>query len=479
MNGSRPDAASLHSRYNPQAEADRYIDALELSGDIKYFILIEPGLGYLIPALQSRFKTGKIIVLHADSRFRETHAETDGIPVWYPDSEQPVQAFLENEIPDGGAASVRIIEWRPGLRAYGEICLALVTETAAFIKRADASRRTAAAFGARWVNNFFRNAALVQRALCFKPARVPVIITGSGPGLETALPQILSMRERAFVLAASSSLLALAQGGITPDMVISTDGGAWALSHLHACFRHGGRQPLAVALSAALPSQCGLRPFLIMNDGSLWQSIILNTLGIPSVLIPPRGTVTASALELALALSSGAIYLAGMDLALRDIRSHARPYAFDPVFSGRASRFTPLYSQYFSRSGDMSRGGSHDVYAAWFKNRLAELPGRVFSLGNNHRVFASEAGGRLPPPDSTDENRREIFFGEAPVAGAGTERVRRGADALLAALGDPHYAKTLGEELSPLLFPGGGAEAGELQETIRGIAARYGGTSNG
>jgi hypothetical protein len=493
MSGSCPEAASLHSRYNPQAEAARYIDALALSGASRYFILIEPGLGYLIPALQSRFSTGKILVLHADSRFRKNRpaAETDDIPVWYPDSEQTVQAFLENEIPDCGAACgadrgancganlARIIEWRPSIRVYGEKYLTLVSETAAFIKRREASRRTAAAFGARWVHNFFKNAAIARRAMRFKPACVPVIITGSGPGLETAVPHILAMRERAFVLAASSSLLALAHGGIQPDMVISTDGGAWALLHLHALCRDGSPSPVALALSAAVPSQCVKRRWLVLNDGSLWQSIILNALGIPSVLIPQRGTVTASALELALVLSSGPVYLAGMDLSVRDIRSHARPYGFDSLFYGRASRFTPLYSQCFARSLDISRGGSHDVYAAWFHNRLAALPGRVFSVGNNHRMFADEAGGKSTPPDSADKTRREIFFEEAPLAGERTERLRRGADALIAALGDTRYAKTLVGELSPLLFPESIAEAGDLQETIRSIAARYGSKTNG
>ena len=90
----------LHSRYNPQTEAERYIDALNLSDNIKYFILIEPGLGYLIPALQSRCKGSTIIALHADSRFREQAAEVPAIPAWYPDSAVSVQDFLEKEIPE-------------------------------------------------------------------------------------------------------------------------------------------------------------------------------------------------------------------------------------------------------------------------------------------------------------------------------------------------------------------------------------------
>ena len=59
-------AVQLHSRYDPQTESQRYIDALNLSDSIKYFILIEPGLGYLVHSIKKRFPDVKIIVLHAD-----------------------------------------------------------------------------------------------------------------------------------------------------------------------------------------------------------------------------------------------------------------------------------------------------------------------------------------------------------------------------------------------------------------------------
>jgi hypothetical protein len=463
-------AARLHSRYNPQAEADRYIDALNLTGGIEYFILIEPGLGYLITALKSRFNGSRIIVLHADNHFRTNvpAAETPDIPVWYPDSGETVQSFLEALIPDIGAGAARIIEWRPSLRLYGETCLGLVSETAAFIKRADASRRTAAAFGRRWINNCFRNLRLVQRALMFKPMDAPLIITGSGPGLESALPHILAMQGRAFILAASSSLAALAEGGIEPDMVISTDGGSWAQPHLYTRFRAAappaaGR--LALALYAALPSQCADIPFLVLNDGSLWQRVILNALGVPSVIIPQRGTVTASALELALVLSSGPIYLAGMDLAIRDIRTHVRPYGFDHLFYGTASRLRPVYSQCFVRSAAMRQGGSHAVYAAWFKNQLAVWPRRIFSMGENHAIFNHSAPDNAPRAAAAWRG----YFIETAISG----RRGKAAEALIRAMDEPRCSAILRDELAPLLFPdAAGAAVREIQETIRGMAAK-------
>jgi len=509
-------AARLHSGYRPQLEADRYIEALNLCPGIDYYILIEPGLGYLISSLRTYCPDSKVIVLHANDDFRETQSQYAGVPMWFPGS-GGVQEFLEEIITD--AASVRIIEWRPSLGVYGDLCLDLVRESTEFIRRLEAGRRTSAAFGRRWVRNFFRNLTRVNQTLLYRTMDMPVVITGSGPSLESAIPKIGAVRENVFVLAASSSLPALMAGGIMPDMVITTDGGAWALLHLHACFRsfksltprHGGTSnlrfantkesfvpsclgemysvtKLAFSLSAALPSQCCDIPLLPMNDGSLWQSMALHAIGLPSVLIPQRGTVTASALELALTLSSGNIFLAGMDLAVQDIRSHARPYGFDHLFFGVASRLRPVYSQYFIRSGDIKAGGSHDVYAAWFKNRIASWPQRIFSLGGNHAAFESNLPA-MPLTAPHDAGQAHDPFKLVTPNYSPSERCGRAAETLIAALDDPQYAAALTGELAPLLFPsrcgvssGGVSPCGvppldvlpaEIAEAVRGIALPY------
>ena len=485
MANTLPDVtAQLHSRYNPQAEAARYIEALNLDSSIKCFLLIEPGLGYLIPVLQRRYSGSKIIVLHAAEGFPACEDMSVLVPTWQPGGALSVQEFLEREIPDIDAARIRIIEWRPSQLVFGEEYVKLLSLAVECIKRTDAGYRTMSAFGRKWVKNFFRNLGFLRQAVLYRVMDVPVIVVGAGPGLETALPNIRQMRDSAFILAASSAVLALGHGGVIPDMVISTDGGCWALSHMYQCFRttglcgRTGAFRLAASLGAALPSQSGDMPLLILNDGSLWQNIVLKELGLPSVIIPQRGTVTASALELALILSTGGIFLAGMDLALRDIRIHARPYGFDHLFFGLSSRLLPVYSQSFIRSGCIQKGGSHDIYAAWFKNQLTLWPKRIFSLGGNHAVFENSLS---PPQDRQRRKSNDDHFKVLPVGGgpAGDEvRPRlceKGMDALIRALDDSRFAGNLNAELAPMLFPGEAEVANEkLKEAIADIAGRYG-----
>ena len=471
LSGGSP-AGRLHSRYRPETEAERYIDALNPSRDVDFFILVEPGMGYLIDALRKRCPDSRAVVLHADPAFRKFDALRPSVLAWHPGCGKTAQEFLEGAIPEG--ASARIIEWRPSLAEYGPACLELVRESADFIKRAEASRRTAAAFGRRWVRNFFRNLALLRTALLYGHLGMPVVVAGSGPSLENALPEIRAAREGVFVLASSSSLPALAAGGVMPDMAICADGGGWAPMHLHACFRMGeAGRPLKLAgvLCAALPSRCSELPILPVCDGSLWQTLALRAARVPSAIVPQRGTVTASALELAFALGAGGVFLAGVDLSVEGIRSHARPYGFDHLFSGAASRLLPAYSQAFARSRGIREGGSHEIYAAWFRSRLGAWHGRVFSLGGGNGVF--ERGPPLARFARARSARNGETFREFPLPCSPAQRRASALRALLDALKDPRHTARLVGELAPLLFPPrGDASAAAMEEALRGIAGR-------
>jgi len=413
--------------------------------------LVEPGFGYLADALRKKFSNSKIIVLHVEDCFPPAN-----VPSICGTEISRVQDFLEKEVPETDAANIKIIEWRPSLNHYRQAYVSLFSFAVDFIKRMDAGKRTTAAFGKKWVGNFFRNLRNTRKILLYKSMDMPVIITGSGPGLEKAIPSIQKAQNECLIIAASSSVMALSFYGIKADIVISTDGGNWALRHIYPLFRKSNTDtqygenaaPFAVNLCAALPSQCADFPMLIMNDGSFWQSVILHELSLPSVIIPQKGTVTACAVELALALTSGNIYLAGMDLSVKDMRSHARPYAFDHLLFDSASRFTPVYSQSFIRSSQIHEGGSLDIYAAWFKKQLASWPKRIFSMGGSNELFENAIC-----EGKTNKKNISNYFKTQSVKDDSAKFLERSVKALIAALKNNEYAANLKTELAPMLFP--------------------------
>jgi hypothetical protein len=470
---------SLHSRYDPRLEAERYIASLSLKENARFFILIEPGHGYIAPPLKKKIPGAKIIALHVE---KHEEAQHEGLvdTEWFPETGMSIQDYLEREIPDSEAAEIQLLEWRPALTVYGQAYLNLVEETVNFIKRADANARTIKAFGPRWFRNFFRNLRLIDKTFLPAPISCPLLVTGAGPGLETVIPVIRKERERLFILAASSSAAALKAENLFPDMVISTDGSSWAKFHLYEIFRDTGGLgcPLALSLTAALPSQAKSSPVLIISDGSLWQTLILNELEIPFMILPQRGTVSATALDLAFALTKGEVFIAGMDLGNKDIRSHARPYSFDRFIEEKACRYAPAYSQTYGRSSMLKAGGSYAIYASWFEKQLETYPKRLYSLGENNPVFDTI---EAQYPNVTTENccptdsLERIHHGELLSYGQlgvnlprrarritrsftdenARSRPRRALAVLERGLKDPGLSSKLEEELKTLLFQNG------------------------
>jgi hypothetical protein len=451
----------LHSRYNPQGEAERFVNSLPLAEDLRFLILIEPGLGYMIPPLRKRLPGAKIAALHAAPR--ETAGEFPGgtgkaDAVWYPGEERDLRRFLEDSVPEIPASLIKIVEWRPALALYGEAYLKVVSETAEFVKRLDAGLRTARAFGRRWFRNFFRNLMIARKALYVPPGRAELkdlVITGAGPGLESAIPLIREMKARKplLVLAVSSSVMALEAGGIEPDLVITSDGGGWALFHIFESLRPlAGRSPglsqhryFALTMTAALPSQCGDFPLLFISDGSRWQNLVLKELGIPFLNLPQRGTVSAAAVDLAFFLTRGNIFVAGLDLAQDDIIGHARPYSFERLLEEKSLRLKPVYSQAFVRSREIKAGDSHKIYASWFKGQLETWPRRIYPLGKNNPLFE---GGPLEA--RTTSATPEPFLKVFPLKNHGN-LAGRGAAFLEKALENGEHGPAVWKELAPLL----------------------------
>jgi hypothetical protein len=162
--------------------------------------------------------------------------------------------------------------------------------------------------------------------------------------------------------------------------------------------------------------------------------------------------VTATALDIALRCTSGGVFLAGMDLSNNDIKTHARPYAFDRFGEERATRLEPRYSHAFVRSGMIAASGSYRVYAEWFGSQAESYSGRIRALGKNNPVF--DRFRRFSLPDggesrqSSQPSMRQAELAVRSPAGAGADAVR-----VLTGCPDEVWP-ALCKELGPLLLPG-------------------------
>ncbi len=456
------DGHAVHSKYDPCSEAERYAAAIPRRGDDEVLLLVEPALGYLLPPLRRRFPRSRVIALHCSDFYAGRDAAYDDS--WHPAHPLDLTSFLEARIPQG--ARCRIIEWRPALEPYGRAFADLMITAADFVKREEASRRTAEAFGRRWVSNALRNLRWAAQAATVQAGTAPVVVAAAGPSLERALPAIRSGRKGCFVVAVSSSLEILAAGGIRPDLVLASDGGSWAKLHLRRPAGPTGSCAGVYSLTAAVPGPLLEDPAVLLADGSVWQSVLLGGAGIPFMQLPQRGTVAATGIDFSLRASSGPVFLAGFDMAGEDIRTHGRPHAFDPLIDAESGRLRPLYDLKYRRARAMAEGGSLDVYARWFKSHLSLYGGRVAVLGSAHGAF--DGLPRIERIDGPAGAMPRLSIAPVPAGAA-----ERGAAALAEALKDG--SGKLSGELAELL-PGSAREALEsiIRKNLgRGHGARY------
>jgi len=145
-------------------------------------------------------------------------------------------------------------------------------------------------------------------------------------------------------------------------------------------------------------------------------------------------------------LTSGNIYLAGLDFSVNDIRTHARPYSFDYLFYSRANRFIPIYSESYTRSKLLHEGGSMNIYESWFKEQLNKWTKRIFSIGGN-KIFEHGVPSLRGGLKNTDE-----FFNAVSYENS-NNFYKNGIQILLNALKRHEYAQNLKQELNSLLFP--------------------------
>lgn len=459
----------IHSRFDPVGEADRYVAALALETTIQLFILIEPALGYMVGPLKKKFPRSTIISIHCSSFFLiKIPKIKEIVPAdfqWSPASKLSLYSFLEQYLREEELPWVKVLEWRPSLRAYQEKALDILKEVNGFLKIAHANERTQRAFGPRWFKNALKNSIFNHPTFILRKTTKPVLVVGAGPSVENQSSGIIDFQrgKKGIVIAVSSAVQALLERDVRPDLVVATDGGPWAQHHLFSLLRETSRGkpiPLVASLTAYLPSRIEGLPILFSGDGSLWQTLLLRSKNLPPFSLPQRGTVTATAIDMALALSDAPVFVLGMDLSHRDLQTHVRPYALDWYVEQGISRFSPQYSVLFERSRNIISGGSLDVYTRWFEQHRGLMQNRVYSFLPDHPFlpFLNEGIPNASPPiegawieflPQTDTRRERLpirpFFETT--------------------LGDARNARVLLEEFNQLFFcsSSGGTETGVLK----------------
>ncbi len=372
----------LHSSYNPDKEAERFVSTRELSFAPSCIIITEPALSYCAKYLRQRFPDTKLFAIRYCADFSNYDHLWD--KVFYLSKIEQNPDLLFNFLGEEGLLKTAFLSWTPGEKPFADEYNRAWTIIKDSVQKAQSVLNTRSYFAKRWLKNSIRLSLFCNQTATLQKGSGNIIVCASGPSLQSSLPMIKENRSSFFLICVSSALSVLIKNNITPDLVISTDGGYWAKLHLSHYISQNKNIPVALSPeSACYADIISTHPVvpLFYDDG---VSCSFASLFHTTVKAQRNGTVSGTAAQLALELTDGNVYFCGLDLAQSNSFAHTQPNELETKESATDNRLrtkeTRITPQTFVTP-------ALEIYKSWFRSN--SFGKRLYRLSNNYSYDSS------------------------------------------------------------------------------------------
>ncbi len=375
----------LHSLYNPSKEASRFIESSVCPFNPKYVLVTEPALSHCVKPLREKFPQAKLCCIRFTPAFSRWNNIWDKVFNAYdsadenkinPDLAEEIFSFMGEE----GVSQCFFISWNASEKAFETFHHFAWNEIKKAVVKSQSVLATRNYFAKRWTKNALRFSLFTCRTASISKGDCDIVVCASGPSLMSSIEKIKKFRNEIFLIAVSSALRPLVERGITPDLCISTDGGYWAKKHISFAF-NGNTIPLALSgESGCFASVLASRNIIPLLYGDGTSEEILNATiakGLPAFR---NGSVSGTAAQLALSLTSGNVYFCGLDLSFSKGHVHTQPNELEINEAIHDSRIRTMETRIAPQS--MNKG-SIDIYRSWFST--TDFNGRLYRLSDRYR----------------------------------------------------------------------------------------------
>ena len=321
------DGVFYHSSYSPAKEAQRFLEASQFTINPSVIFLIEPGLNFFSESLKQKFPECKIICV----RFFEESFPDE--PSW--DSVinfnkcKNLSQLLINQFGEEALLCSTALIWPVAQKLFMQQIQSFFAEYKTTLEYCKTLLVTRQFFEKKWLIN---SCNFINYAKNFiEPdikTQLPVVICASGTQLKPCINTIKTSQDKIFIICLSSALSVLVKNGITPDLILTTDGGFWAGEHL----KYLKKNPditLAAPCEAFIPKKIlQTNPIVALryNDTSSFIcSELLQQSGIPFLDALRNPTVSGTGLFLAKSITDKSIYFCGLDLGTNPGFVHTQP----------------------------------------------------------------------------------------------------------------------------------------------------------
>lgn len=377
------DGKFLHSKYNPEKEAENYVNSMEIKDNASYILITEPCISYIAPEIKKKFKNSKLAAIRYTHAFDSFNSYFDSIIyVSGKNDAKNISSEIISRIGEKNILTSSFLRWIPASNAFKETDEAVWNSIKDAVNFSRASLFTNSYFSKRWFLNSIKNIVLTENFYHLNRTNLPVLIAASGRSLEDCLPKIKEERKKIYLMCVSSAASVLLKYKIIPDLVISTDGGFWAKKHLEALKNHT-EIPLALAAEGACPSfLLKKNPVALLEYSDGFTKKMLDFSGIKLNDAQRNGTVSGTAVELALTLTEKNIYICGLDLHCSKGFQHTRPNRLELYNARNDTKISTCEIRSVKSELNTS---ALKIYEDWFSDKKRNFQGRVFRLSENFK----------------------------------------------------------------------------------------------
>ena len=354
---------NLHSNYNPQVEAERYADNFTLPFKVLSIVICEPALAYILPLLKNKYPQIKIGCIRYTKEFSPYNKDFDFVINYYEHKEN-FDEYLFNYFGEEDLLKTHFQFWDASSRAFLTETEATKKAVISAIQKAKTLLVTREYFEKKWIINSINFLKYLNKTIKISGIDKDILILASGPSLKALLKNLNEIKNHFFIICLSSAISVLKYNKIEPDLYLSTDGGFWAGQHLKRIEKN---IPLAISSEAYCPKKLISESIILplnYEDGT--SSFLLSGQNISFTKAERNGTVSGTALDLALELGSKDIYFAGLDLFSKADYSHANPNQIEINSSIKENR---INSKEKHASSNLRGSYSLEVYRDWFSSK--------------------------------------------------------------------------------------------------------------
>ena len=344
----------VHSKYNPQKEAENFINTIE---DADFFVVFGLGAGFHIEALKNKFPSAKILA--ADFYEEDVNFLKENFQILSSLEKSVIFSTFKNFSTDlkknyipakyKKLSALFLPSWKNANETEFENFKKLFDSV---LKEISLDFSTQSHFGKIWQKNIIKNIFLKKKQEeIFIDTRKTACIIAAGPSLDETVKSLQNENEN-FIIATDTSYKILLKYNIFCDAVVSVDGQFVSKEHFT---KKIDKKTLFILDYASNPL---ITEKIIKNKN---KNIFFSS-GHPLTLYAEKtsstnnilkldsgsGTVTICALDFAIKAGFSKIKIFASDFSFKNNKPYAKGSYLDDIFMQNQTKFSPLEKQFTS-----------------------------------------------------------------------------------------------------------------------------------